>query len=126
MKNDGYTYGNQSKEGSHFIFRVGGSEDIKEDDMVLDVFGQQHEKYMFFCEHLESIHGGAKAGALDSNKASDQVLERYNGVWIEISWRMWHEVAGILIIKLGRECSRKKENLRVLLQLSINSDYMVQ
>jgi hypothetical protein len=40
---------------------------------------------MFYCEHLKLVHGGYEAGALDSNKACAQVLERYNGVWIELS-----------------------------------------
>jgi len=65
-------------------------------DRVLDLFGQHHARYMFCCEHLESVHGGAEASALDSNEACDQVLERYNGVWVEVSWR-WSEVAGIFV-----------------------------
>jgi hypothetical protein len=56
-------------------------------DRVLDVFGQHQARYMFCCEHLESVHGGVEAGALDSSEACAQVLERYNGVWIEVSWR---------------------------------------
>jgi hypothetical protein len=42
---------------------------------------------MFFYEHLESIHGGTKASALNNSESCAQVLERYNGVWIEVSWR---------------------------------------
>jgi hypothetical protein len=95
-------------------------------DRVLDVFGQHQARYFFCCEHLELVHGGAKAGALDHNKACAQVLERYSGVWIEISWRIWSGVAGIYRLILGRECSRQKEHLGVLLQLGINNDYLVQ
>jgi hypothetical protein len=54
-----------------------------------------------------------------------QVLERYNGVWIEISWRRWSGVVGIYRLILGRECNRQKEHLRVLLQLGINNDYLI-
>jgi hypothetical protein len=42
---------------------------------------------MFCCEHLESIHGGTEVGALNSSEACDQVLERYSGVWVEVTWR---------------------------------------
>jgi hypothetical protein len=42
---------------------------------------------MFYCEHLDLVHGGSKEGALDSNEACGQVLERYSGVWIEVFWR---------------------------------------
>jgi hypothetical protein len=66
---------------------------------------------LFCCEHLESVHGGAEVGALDRNKTCAQVLERYNGVWIEISWRRWSGVAGIYRLRLGRQCSRQKEHL---------------
>jgi hypothetical protein len=59
--------------------------------------------YLFCCEHLESVHGGAKAGALDCSETCAQVLERYSGVWIEVSWRRWSGVAGILRLRLGRE-----------------------
>jgi hypothetical protein len=86
-KTGGYTYGYQPEEGCHFRFKVGGSKDIQVVDRVLDVFGQHQDRYMFFCEYLESFHGGAEVGALDSIEACSQVLERYNGVWIEIFWR---------------------------------------
>jgi hypothetical protein len=42
---------------------------------------------MFCSEHLESVHGGAKARALGSNKTCAQVFEGLNEVWSEISWR---------------------------------------
>jgi hypothetical protein len=79
---------------------------------------------MFCCEHLESIHGGAEVGALDHNEACAHVLERHSGVRIEAYW-IWSGVARILILRLGRECSRQKEHLRLLLQFGINNDYMV-
>jgi hypothetical protein len=81
---------------------------------------------MFYCEHLESVHGEVEVGALDRNEPCAQVLKRYNGVWIEVSWRRWSGVAGIYRLRLGRECSRQKENLMVFLQLWISSDYLVQ
>jgi hypothetical protein len=37
--------------------------------MVLDVFGQYQDKYMFLCEHLDSVHGGVEAGALDRSES---------------------------------------------------------
>ena len=40
---------------------------------------------MFFDEHLELVHGGAEAGVLDSNEVCAHVLERYSGVWVEVS-----------------------------------------
>jgi hypothetical protein len=55
-----------------------------------------------------------------------KVLERYNGVWIEVSWRRRSVVAGIYRLILRRKCNRKKEHLRVLLHLGINSDYLVK
>ena len=63
---------------------------------------------------------------MDSNEACAQVLERYNGEWIEVSWRGWSEVIGIYRLRLGRERIRQKDHLRVLIQLGINNDYMVQ
>jgi hypothetical protein len=50
-------------------FRVGGFQDIKAVDRVLDVFGQYKARYMFCYERLESIHGGVKASTLDSSEA---------------------------------------------------------
>jgi hypothetical protein len=38
---------------------------------------------LFYCEHLESVHGGVEVGALDHKETCAQVFERYNGVWIE-------------------------------------------
>jgi hypothetical protein len=58
---------------------------------------------MFFCEHLDLVHGGANEGALDINKSSAQILERYSGVWVEVSWRWWSEDVGILRLGLGRK-----------------------
>jgi hypothetical protein len=43
-----------------------------------------------------------------SNKTCAQVLERYNGVWIEISWRRWSGVAGIYRLRLGRSAVDRK------------------
>jgi hypothetical protein len=40
---------------------------------------------MFCGEHGEPVHGGAEVGALGSNKAYAQVLERYHGVWYGVS-----------------------------------------
>jgi hypothetical protein len=42
---------------------------MKVDDKVLDVFGQHQAKYMFFYEHIESVHGGVEEGALGSTEA---------------------------------------------------------
>ena len=36
---------------------------------ILDVFGQQQAKYMFCCEHLQSVHGDVEASALGSSEA---------------------------------------------------------
>jgi hypothetical protein len=36
---------------------------------------------MFCNEHLASIHGGAKVGALSSSKTCAQVFEGHSGVW---------------------------------------------
>jgi len=63
---------------------------------------------------------------LDQKKSCAQVSKRYNGVWIEVYWRIWSGVSRIYKLKLGREYSRQKENLEVLLQLGINNDYLVQ
>jgi hypothetical protein len=81
---------------------------------------------MCCCEHLDSFHGGSKVGALDREQAFYQVLDRYNGVWIEVSWRRWSGVVWIHRMKLGRDFSRQKEHLGVFPQHGINIDYMVQ
>jgi hypothetical protein len=40
---------------------------------------------------------------LDSRKACAYVLERYIGVWIEVSWRKWSDFVGIFKLGMGRE-----------------------
>jgi hypothetical protein len=80
---------------------------------------------MFCYQHLKLFHGEAEVGTLDSNEAYAQVLERYIEVWFEVSWRSWSEAIGIYKIRFGREYSRQKDHLGVLLYLGINSDYMV-
>jgi hypothetical protein len=60
---------------------------------------------MFCCEHLESVHGGSKEDAFNRSKSCAQILERYSGLWIEVSWRRWIGVIGIYRLKLGKECS---------------------
>jgi hypothetical protein len=42
--------------------------------MVFDVFDQKYERYLFCCEHIESIHGVAKASALEHSQTCAQVL----------------------------------------------------
>jgi len=73
---DGHTYGYQPEEGCHFRFIVGGSKDIQTTNRFLDLFYQHQARYMFFFEHLNPIHGGVEACALDSSEACPQVLER--------------------------------------------------
>jgi hypothetical protein len=87
--------------------------------MVLDVFGQHQANYLFCCEHLESVLGGDDSGALDHNETFAHVLERYNGLWIEVSWSRWSGVAGIHRLRLGKKCSRQEENLGII------NDYLV-
>jgi hypothetical protein len=57
---------------------------------------------LFCSEHLESVRGGAKAGALCSNKTCAEVFEGHSGVWSKIFWRWWSEVARVYKLKLGR------------------------
>jgi hypothetical protein len=42
---------------------------------------------MFCIEHVDSVHGESEVGALGSVKTCAQVLEGYNGVWSNKSWR---------------------------------------
>ena len=66
---------------------------------------------MSYNEHLELVHGGAKASALGSSKAHAQIFKGHNGVWIEVSWRCLHVAIGLLRLGLGREHKRLEEHL---------------
>jgi hypothetical protein len=71
----GHTQNCESEEADNLIFRVGGSHAVQETNSLFDVFGQHQGKYMFCSEHLESVHGGAKARELGGNKTSAHVFE---------------------------------------------------
>jgi hypothetical protein len=113
----GQTHDHQSEEGDSFKFRVGGSHVVQAVDRFLNVFGQHQTRYMFCSEHLESIHGVAKAGAMGSNK---HVLGYLRGT-VEYGLRYLEDdemsdgIAGIYRLRLGRQCSRQEEHLKVLL-----------
>jgi hypothetical protein len=44
---------------AHFVSSV---------DRVIDVFGQYQARYLFCCQHSQSVHGGAEESALGGSK----------------------------------------------------------
>ena len=65
------------------------------------------------------------ARALGRSEARSHIFEGNNGVWINIFCSSWSGSVGLFRIKLGRECSRSEEHLRVFLYLGVNNDFLV-
>jgi len=58
--------------------------------------------------------------------ACAQILAGHSRAWVEVSWRRWSEAAGLFRFRLGREWYRSEKQIRVLFQLGISSDLLVQ
>jgi hypothetical protein len=57
LQGNDYTYGIKSEVAAGYDFRDRGSYIIQADGGLVDVFDEYMTRYMFCCEHLESVHG---------------------------------------------------------------------
>jgi hypothetical protein len=68
-----YTYGIKYEVDAGYNFKDHGSYVINEYGRFIDVFDEYMTKYMFFCEHPDSIHGWPHMCSPDCSKTCDEI-----------------------------------------------------
>jgi hypothetical protein len=73
LQGNGYIYGIKSEVVAGYDFRNCGYYFIQVDGGFVDELDKHKTKYMFCCEHPESIYGVAQVGSFGCNKTCDEV-----------------------------------------------------
>jgi hypothetical protein len=73
LQGNGYTYGIKSEVVVGYDFRDCGCYFIQADGGFVDELDEHKTRYMFCCEHPESIYGAAQVGSFGRSKTCDEV-----------------------------------------------------
>jgi hypothetical protein len=73
LQGDGYTYGIKSEVAVGYDFKDCGCYFIQGDGGFVNELDEHKTRYMFYCEHPESIYEATLVGSFGRSKTCDEV-----------------------------------------------------